>query len=94
MMIDRIGSIDPVQPGKQASRSEKVHTKTGPDSVALSTEAMEKGDLYHAVELVSSASDVRAEKIAELKSKIDDPAYLTDTIVHATAERIMAAFGL
>ena len=55
---------------------------------------MEKGELYRTLELASAAPDVRADRIAELKRKIDDPAYITETIVNATAEKIMAAFGL
>jgi negative regulator of flagellin synthesis FlgM len=94
MTIDRIGSIDPLQPGKKASRTENVQRKADPDSVAVSSEAMEKGELYRALEIASASPDVRADKIAELKRKIDDPAYITETIVNATAEKIMAAFGL
>lgn len=94
MTIDRIGSIDPIQGGKKTGRAESARITADTDSIALSTEAMEKGDLFQAVELVSSASDVRADKIAELKKKINDPDYLNGTIVSATADRIMDAFGL
>lgn len=94
MTIDRIGSIDPIQGGKKTGRAGNVRRTADTDSIALSTEAMEKGDLFQAVELVSSASDVRADKIAELKKKINDPDYLNDAMVSATADRIMDAFGL
>jgi len=94
MMIDRIGSVDPIQPGKKASKTEAVHSRADSDSVSVSTEAMEKGELYRAIELVSSAEDVRADRIAELKQKINDPAYLNDKLISETADRIMNAFGL
>lgn len=94
MMIDRIGSIDPIQPGKKVSKTEAVHGRGEADSVSVSTEAMEKGDLYRAIELVSSAEDLRADKVAELKQKINDPAYLNDKLLSDTADRIMTAFGL
>lgn len=55
---------------------------------------MEKSELYQAIELVSSASDVRTSRIAELKAKINDPSYINDTIIQATADRIMDVFGL
>lgn len=94
MMIDRINSIDPIQGGKKTSRSESIHS-TGPvDSVALSSEAIEKADLYHAVELVSASSDVRADRVAELKAKINDPAYINEVVLKGTVDRIMDAFGL
>jgi negative regulator of flagellin synthesis FlgM len=94
MMIDRIGSVDPIQPSKKTAKSDAVRSSAKSDSVAVSSEAMERGDLYHAVELVSAAEDVRADRIAELKQKINDPPYLNDKLISNTADRIMDAFGL
>jgi negative regulator of flagellin synthesis FlgM len=94
MMIDRIGSIDPIQPGKKTSRSGQVNPGSRSDSIALSQEAKEKAEIYQALELVSAASDVRAERIAELREKINDPDYLNDAVIKATAEKIIDAFGL
>ncbi len=92
MMIERIGQIDPIQQAKKTTRSESV--RVAGDAVALSSEALEKGDLYRAVELVSASADTRADRIAELKKKIDDPSYINDKIISATADKIMDAFGL
>jgi negative regulator of flagellin synthesis FlgM len=94
MTIDRIGSIEPIQPDKKPSRGSRVNQTERGDSIDLSSEAVEKGDLYQAIELVSAASDVREDRIAELKKKIDDPSYITDRIVQATADKIMDALGL
>jgi negative regulator of flagellin synthesis FlgM len=94
MMIDRIGSIDPIQPGKKTGQNNKVSSPGKADSISLSAEAMEKGEIYKAMEIASSASDVRADRIAELRAKIDDPSYINDTILNATADKIMEAFGL
>jgi len=55
---------------------------------------MEKGELYQAIELASAAADVRSDRIAELKQRINDPSYLNDTVIKSTADRIMDAFGL
>ena len=94
MMIDRIGSIDPIQPGKKTAKSDAVRSTSKADSVAVSSEAMERGELYHAVELVSGADDVRMDRIAELKQKINDPSYINEKLIADTADRIMTAFGL
>jgi negative regulator of flagellin synthesis FlgM len=94
MTIDRIGSIDPIQPGKKSGRSGQVDQASKTDSISLSSEAVEKGDLYQAIELASSAPDVRLDRIAELKEKINDPSYINDTIIRATADKIMDVFGL
>ena len=94
MTIDRIGSIDPIQPGKKSGQNGRVSPQDKADSISLSAEAMEKGEIYQAMEIVSSASDIRADRIAELREKINDPSYINDTVLKATAEKIMDAFGL
>jgi negative regulator of flagellin synthesis FlgM len=94
MTIDRIGSIDPIQPGKKPGRTGQVSENAKTDSITLSSEALEKGDLYQAIEIVSSSADVRADRVEELKKKINDPSYINDTIIQATADKILDAFGL
>ena len=94
MTINRIDPIDPIQPGKKNSRSGEINSATKTDSISLSSEAIEKGELYRVIELASAAPDVRADRIAELREKINDPNYINDTIIKATADKIMDAFGL
>ena len=94
MMIDRISSIHPIQQGKNTGWNNQINRTVQTDSITLSAEAVEKGELYRANALVASASDVRLDRIAELKKKINDPSYINDTIVNATADKIMDVFGL
>jgi negative regulator of flagellin synthesis FlgM len=94
MTIDRINPLEPMQPGKKSGRSGQVERGKESDSISLSSEAVEKAELYQAMELVSAVNDVRMERIAELKVKINDPSYINDTILRATADKIMDAFGL
>jgi negative regulator of flagellin synthesis FlgM len=94
MTIDRINPMEPLQPGKKTGRSGEVEKGKQSDSISLSSEAVEKAELYHAIEMVRNADDVRADRVAELKAKINDPSYLNDAILRATADRIMNAFGL
>jgi len=94
MTIDRINPLEPLQPGKKAGRGGELERGKEKDSISLSSEAVEKAELYRAMELVSTADDVRVDRIAELKAKINDPSYINDTILRATADRIMDAFGL
>jgi negative regulator of flagellin synthesis FlgM len=93
MTIDKIGSIDPIQPGKKPGRANQVR-ETPKDSISISSEAVEKAELYRAMELAAVAPDVRAEKVAELKAKINDPSYLNDQVIGATADKLIdALFG-
>ena len=94
MTVDRINPLEPLQPGKKTGRSGQLDRGKENDSISLSSEAVEKAELYRAMELANSADDVRADRVAELKAKINDPSYINDTIIRATADRLMDAFGL
>jgi len=94
MTIDRISSIDPIQPGKKLGQSNKVSESGGADSISISSEAQEKAELFRVRELAAAAPEVRAEKVAELKEKINDPSYIDDKVMNATADKLIdALFG-
>ena len=94
MTIDRIGSIDPIQPGKKPGRTSHVNETDKADSISISSEAKEKAEILRTQELAAAASEVRAERVAELKEKINDPAYINDKVINATADKLMdALFG-
>jgi negative regulator of flagellin synthesis FlgM len=93
MTIDRIGSIDPIQPGKRPGQNSRVSEAAKSDSIAVSPEAAEKAALYQAIEVANAAPDVRLDRVEELKQKINDPSYLNERIINATADKIMDAFG-
>ena len=94
MTVDRINPLEPLQPGKKAGRGGQLEKGKENDSISLSNEAVEKAEMFRTMELINAADDVRADRVAELKKKIDDPSYINDTIIKATADRIMDAFGL
>ena len=89
MTIDRIGSIDPIQPGKKPGQTGHVRVPQGADSINISSEAQEKAELLRVQKIVATTADVRAERIAELKDKINDPAYINETVINATANRLI-----
>jgi len=94
MTIDRIGSIDPIQPGKKPGRAGQVNENPKTDSISISSEALEKAEFARTQELAAAAPEVRAEKVAELRSKINDPSYINDKVMNATADKIIdALFG-
>ncbi|MDR1175535.1 MAG: flagellar biosynthesis anti-sigma factor FlgM [Treponema sp.] len=91
MTIDRIGSIDPIQPGKKPNRSDSVKGSGNEDIISISPAALEKAELYRIKELAMAAPDIREERIAELREKINDPAYINDRLIGETADRILEA---
>ena len=89
MTIDRIGSIDPIQPGKRPGRTNEVSGTSKTDSINISSEAQAKAEFFRVKELAAAAPDIRADRVAELREKINDPSYINEAILNATADRIM-----
>jgi len=94
MTIDRIGSIDPIQPGKRPGRTGQVRESPKTDSISISSEAQEKAELHRIKELAMAAQEIRADRVAELKGKINDPSYINEKVINATADKLIdALFG-
>jgi negative regulator of flagellin synthesis FlgM len=92
MTVNRIGHVEPIPPGKRPGRNEQVGGDKKADTINLSAEAMEKAEKYQVIELIQSAPDMDDARIAELRQKIDDPEYLNDKVINATAEKILNAW--
>jgi len=89
MTIDRLNSIDPLREPKKPAAVGRADKSPKGDSIAISSDAAAKAELYNAVELARAAPDLRADRIAELKAKIQDPAYIDDAVLSMTADRIL-----
>ena len=89
MTIDRIGYVDPIQPGKKAGEANQVRETHRADSISISSEAVAKSEHYWARDLVATAPDLRMDRIEEVKAKINDPAYLNKEVIAATADRLI-----
>jgi negative regulator of flagellin synthesis FlgM len=89
MTIDRVSPIDPIQPGKRPAKAGQVNESPNSDSISISSEALEKAELLRTQELAASAPDVRLERVAELKEKINDPAYINESVINATANKLI-----
>ena len=94
MMVGRIGHLDPIQPENRPGKSDQFRGGDRSDSINLSPEAREKAEIYQVVELIKSAPTLDDAQIAALREKINDPSYLNERTIAATADRIMDAFGL
>lgn len=94
MVIERLGGIDPL---KNIQNTQKTSSKnapsSAPDSIAISNEAKEMSELYFMNEVAAGTPDVRADRIATVKEKIQDPNYLNTQTIESTADKIMESFG-
>ncbi|MBN2627293.1 MAG: flagellar biosynthesis anti-sigma factor FlgM [Spirochaetales bacterium] len=94
MKINGIGPVDPVANYNKTSRSGKSAAKNSSDSITVSEEAMKTADLFAVAEQVKTAPDVRLDRIAEVKAKLEDPNYINDRVVESVADSIMDVFGI
>ena len=95
MMIDKISGVNPlnnVQNAKRTSSAEDV--KSAPDSISVSDEAKAMADAYYLNKVADETPDVRADLVEQIKQKIQDPIYLNEATISATADRIMTSFGI
>jgi negative regulator of flagellin synthesis FlgM len=94
MMIERLGPADPLAPLNNSAKNPRVGKTEKSDAINFSSEAQEKGELLRAVEVTRTAPDVRPERVAEIRKKMENPSYINDTVVSAVADRVMDLFGL
>jgi negative regulator of flagellin synthesis FlgM len=91
MTVNRIGHVEPIPSGKKPGRNEQVGGDSKADIINLSADAIEKAEKYQVMELIKSAPELDDARIAELRQKIDDPAYINEKVINATAENILNA---
>ncbi len=94
MEIDPINSVKKIHNTEQVKKTKNVSkSKKEVDSVNISPEAREAAENARLVEMVKNSDFNRADKIAELKKKINNEAYLSevigDKLVENIAERIL-----
>lgn len=94
MTIERLGPVDPVQRYSQTDKTNARTSKPENDSVSFSDEAKVKAEMLRLSEQVKQTADVRADRVAEVKRKLEDPNYIDNRVVEHVAEQIMDMFNL
>ena len=95
MMIDKIGGLNPLNNVQNTRKTEKSsNVRSESDSITVSKEAEKMAEAYYLDKIAQETPDVRADRIAEVKAKIKDPSYLSQTVIQSAAEGIMTSFGL
>lgn len=88
MTINGLGPVDPVGKVRKTEHAKKTQGQKA-DSVEVSSEALSKAELYKAREIVQSAPDIRADRVAEVKQKLEDPNYINQTVLGSVADRLV-----
>lgn len=95
MMIERLGGIDPLKnvQGSQKAQS-KQPVSQGSDTIEFSFQARQIAEAYRITKIAAETPDIRADKVALAKQKIQDPNYINSAVVELVADRIMSTFGI
>jgi negative regulator of flagellin synthesis FlgM len=94
MTIDRIGPLDPVSKFNKTERTIRPADGLGKDSIDVSNEAKSKAEMLRVLEEVRLAPDIREDRVAEIKRKLEDPNYINDKVVESVAESVMQLFKI
>jgi negative regulator of flagellin synthesis FlgM len=94
MTVERIGPLDPASNVKKTEKPAKLKAKSDVDSINVSQEARSKAEVFKALESAKTAADVRVDKVAEMKRKLQDPSYPSQEVIEKAADEIMKSFGL
>jgi negative regulator of flagellin synthesis FlgM len=92
MTVNRIGHVEPIPSGKRPGRSEQVGGNDKADTISLSAQAKEQAERYQVLELIKAAPELDEARIIELRQKIEDPSYINDRVVSATADKIISSW--
>lgn len=96
MMIDKLGGLNPLTNVQNTHRTTvKSTVSAGVDSISVSKEAQEMAEAYYLSEVAAETPDVREDLVAQVKAKIQDPAYINDIVIDSVADKILESyFGL
>jgi negative regulator of flagellin synthesis FlgM len=80
--LDNIKRTLPTESPAKSAKAEPL--------VNISKTAADREDFMRALDIVRDAESptLRADRIAELKAKINDPAYINESIIKLTADRV------
>lgn len=93
MMIEKLNVTNPVASIQKIARKEGLSSLNSHDCVTLSKDAEKLAEIHLAIKTAKMSSDVRADKVDEMRAKFADPSYV-NSVIDGLAESIMDAYGL
>lgn len=94
-MIDKITNVTPLNNLQSTKRTNNAaNTQRGYDEISVSDEAKAMAEAMYMKQVADETPDVRMELVEQIKLKIQDPNYLNEATLAATADQILSAYGL
>ena len=91
MSINKINSVNGINEYAKMNSASQVRKTDIKDCVSISNEALTRSEQKRIIEMVKSAPDVRADRIAEVKAKLAaNPNYFDDVaVISETADKFI-----
>lgn len=93
MMIERLKGANPIANIQRSLIKDETSSYNTHDSITVSKEAEMFATIHFATQAVKNASDIRLDKVEQMKAKLKDPSYF-DSIVNSLADKIMEEYGI
>ena len=94
-MIDKVNYVSPVNNLQNTKRSNNVaNSQRTSDEISVSEEAKAAAEAMYLKQVSDETPDIRQDLVEEIKLKIQDPNYLNEATIAATADQILSAYGL
>ena len=94
MTIERLGPVDPIQNYNKTGKVNKPAAQREGDSISVSDEARIRSEILQVVDEAKAIPDIRHDRVAEIKQKLEDPSYIDERVVSMVADEIMSAFDI
>ena len=94
MSVGGIGPINNYNDYIKITKKDKVDKLNSSDSVNISNEAVNMADAKKVLDMVKNSPDIRADRVAEIKEKLNDPNYINNTILDSVADKIIDIFNI
>lgn len=95
MMIDKVNYVAPVNNLQNTKRSGNVsNSQRASDEISVSEEAKAAAEAMFMKQVSDETPDIRQDLVEKIKLKIQDPNYLNEATIAATADQILSAYGL
>ncbi|MGN0729501.1 flagellar biosynthesis anti-sigma factor FlgM [Treponema sp.] len=94
MMINKISELNALNTLQNTKRSNNIPSSHYEDEISVSDEAKAMAEAMFMQKVAEETPDVRSELVEQIKLKIQDPNYLNEATIAATADQILSAYGL
>ena len=94
-MINSVNSVNQVNNVQNLRKTENTaKVRSDSDSISVSAEAEKMAEVYYLDQVAKETPDVRADRIAEVKAKLQDPNYLNNVVLNSAADKFLSALGI